>query len=56
MDRKEFLKSSTLFGASALMLPTTSAFAKNLAENSIDELVDANGNYIQQTLSYNESF
>lgn len=56
MDRKEFLKSSTLFGAAALVLPTTNAFTKNLSDNSIDKLVDANGNYIQQTLPYSESF
>ena len=44
MNRKDFLKSSTLLGAAALVLPTTSAFAKNLAVNTIDKLVDANGN------------
>lgn len=32
MNRKDFLKSSTLFGAAALVLPTTNAFAKNLAD------------------------
>ena len=56
MNRKDFLKSSTLFGAAALVLPTTNAFANNLADNSIDKLVDANGNYIQQTLPYSETF
>ena len=56
MNRKDFLKSSTLLGAAALVLPTTSAFAKNLAVNTIDKLVDANGNYIQQTLPYSETF
>lgn len=56
MNRKEFLKSGTLFGAAALVLPTTNAFAENLADNSIDKLVDANGNYIQQTLPYSENF
>ena len=44
MNRKDFLKSSTLFGAAALVLPTTNAFAENLVDNSIDKLVDANGN------------
>ena len=43
-------------GAAALVLPTTSAFAKNLAVNTIDKLVDANGNYIMQPLPYNENF
>ncbi|RTY77487.1 superoxide dismutase [Flavobacterium sp. LS1P28] len=56
MNRKEFLKSSTLLGAASLILPTNNAFATNLADNSIDKLVDANGNYIQQTLPYSESF
>lgn len=56
MNRKDFLKSGTLLGAAALVLPTTNAFAENLADNSIDKLVDANGNYIQQTLPYSETF
>lgn len=56
MNRKDFLKSSTLLGAASLILPTNNAFATNLADNSIDKLVDANGNYIQQTLPYSESF
>lgn len=56
MDRKDFLKSSTLFGAAALILPITNAFSNNLADNNIDKLVDANGNYIQHTLPYNENF
>ncbi len=56
MNRKEFLKSSTLLGAASLILPTNNAFATNLADNSIDKLVDGNGNYIQQTLPYSESF
>jgi len=43
MNRKDFLKSGTLFGAAALVLPTTNAFSKNLADNNIDKLVDANG-------------
>lgn len=28
----------------------SNSFAINLADNSIDKLVDVNGNYIQQTL------
>jgi Fe-Mn family superoxide dismutase len=47
VNRKDFLKSSTFFGAAALVLPTTNAFADGLADNSIDKWVDANGNYIQ---------
>lgn len=55
MNRKDFLKTGSLLGA-ALVLPTTDAFSKNMADNSIDKLVDANGNYIQQNLPYNENF
>lgn len=55
MDRKDFLKSGTLAGA-ATLFATNHAFAKNLTDNNIDRLVDANGNYIQQALPYNENF
>lgn len=55
MDRKKFLKSGTLAGA-ATLLTTCNAFAKNLTDNPIDKLVDANGNYIQQALPYSENF
>ena len=55
MNRKDFLRSGALVGAGTL-LTTNNAFAKNLATNDIDKLVDANGNYIQQPLPYNENF
>ena len=55
MNRADFLKSGTLLGAVTL-LATTNAFAQNLTNNDIDKLVDANGNYIQQALPYNENF
>jgi Fe-Mn family superoxide dismutase len=55
MNRKHFLKAGSLAGA-ATFLGTNTAFAKNLADNSIDKLVDANGNYIQSALPYSESF
>ncbi|MDB5275986.1 MAG: Manganese/iron superoxide dismutase [Ferruginibacter sp.] len=55
MNRMHFLKAGSLAGA-ATFLGTNTAFAKNLADNSIDKLVDANGNYIQPALSYSESF
>ncbi|MEO6357378.1 MAG: superoxide dismutase [Ferruginibacter sp.] len=55
MNRKHFLKAGSLAGAGTL-LGTNTAFAKNLTDNSIDKLVDANGNYIQQALPYSESF
>lgn len=55
MDRKNFLKAGTLAGA-ATLLASNNAFAQNLSDNPIDKLVDANGNYIQQSLPYSESF
>jgi superoxide dismutase, Fe-Mn family len=55
MNRADFLKSGTLLGAASL-LSATNAFAQNLTNNDIDKLVDANGNYIQQALPYNENF
>lgn len=56
MNRKNFLKAGTIAGAATLLSTTNSAFAQNLADNSIDKLVDGNGNYIQQVLPYSESF
>jgi Fe-Mn family superoxide dismutase len=55
MNRAGFLKSGTLLGA-ATLVSTTNAFAKNLSDNPIDKLVDAEGNYIQQVLPYAENF
>ncbi len=55
MNRKDFLKSGTAAGAS-ILIGTNNAFAQNLASNNIDKLADANGNYIQQPLPYNENF
>ncbi len=55
MNRKDFLKSGT-FVSAATLLSTGNAFAKNLADNDIDKLVDTNGNYILQALPYGESF
>ncbi len=55
MNRKNFLKAGALAGAGTL-LSGSNAFAKNLVDNPIDKLVDANGNYIQQALPYNENF
>lgn len=55
MKRADFLKTGTLLGAASL-LSTTNAFAQNLTTNDIDKLVDANGNYIQPALPYNENF
>ncbi len=55
MNRKIFLKAGTLAGA-ATLFAANNAFAQNLADNPIDKLVDANGNYILQPLPYNENF
>ena len=55
MNRKHFLKAGTLAGA-ATLLSTNNAFARNLADNNIDKLVDENGNYIQRALPYSENF
>lgn len=55
MNRSDFLKSGTLLSA-ATLLSTSKAFAQNLPNNPIDKLVDVNGNYIQQSLPYSDSF
>ena len=55
MNRKHFLKAGTLAGA-ATIIGDNNAFAKNLTDNDIDKLVDANGNYILRPLPYTESF
>lgn len=55
MNRKSFLKAGSLAGA-ATLLGSTNAFAKNLTDNDIDKLADANGNYIMQPLPYSENF
>src|SRR6478672_7939680 len=55
MDRKEFLKSSLIIG-SASILPANSMLAASVNEGSIDRLVDATGNFIQQPLPYSEDF
>ncbi len=44
-----------MVGAASL-ITHNNAFAQNLTNNNIDKLVDANGNYIQQALPYNENF
>jgi len=55
MDRKEFLKNSLIIGG-ATILPTNSILAASVSENGMDKLVDASGNFIQQTLPYAENF
>jgi superoxide dismutase, Fe-Mn family len=55
MNRKDFIKASALTGAGSI-ISSQFAFADNLTNNSIDRLVDADGNYLQQPLPYAENF
>lgn len=55
MNRNEFLKSGLILGG-ATLLPTSSVFSQNLAENKIDRLVDQDGNFSLLTLPYSENF
>ena len=55
MDRKEFLKNSLVIGG-ATILPGNSLLAASVFEGGVDKLVDQNGNFIQPTLPYAESF
>lgn len=55
MDRKNFLKTTAILGATSL-LPTNSLLAANLEDNGIDKLVDENGNFVQSPLPFNQNF
>lgn len=55
MNRKDFFKTSAILGG-ATLLPNNSVFSQNLAENGMDKLVDANGNFALQPLPYKETF
>ncbi len=55
MDRKDFLKAGALTSLAAVS-GSGNAFAHNLTQNSIDRLVDEDGNFAQQPLPYSESF
>jgi superoxide dismutase, Fe-Mn family len=55
MERKDFLKMGALTGSS-IILNAQHAFSQNLVTNNIDKLVDANGNFVQQPLSYAENY
>ncbi len=55
MKRKEFIQNGLIIGG-ATILPSNSVLASGVNESGIDKLVDANGNFIQQTLPYNENF
>lgn len=53
MNGKPFFKTGSPGGA-ATLLYARNAFAPKLTHNPIDKFVDANGNYIQQALSYSK--
>lgn len=55
MNRIDFLKTGALTGIAAVA-GAGNAFAESLTDNSIDKLVDANGNFVQQALPYSENF
>jgi hypothetical protein len=49
MDRKDFLKASTIIGGS-IILPSHSVFTASLKESNMDRLTDAAGNFALQPL------
>ncbi len=55
MNRKDFIKSGALVGATSIINPNQ-PYLSNLTHNNIDKLVDANGQFIHQPLPYSESF
>ena len=54
MDRKEFLQNTAMIGVT--ILPTGSLLAEKVSANQIDKLTDESGNFVQQSLPYNENF
>ncbi len=54
MNRKEFLQNSLILGGAGV-LPVNSVFSASINESGMDKLVDANGNFIQQSLPYPEN-
>lgn len=55
MNRKQFIQSSLIMSG-ATILPSNSVFATSVTEGGIDQLVDQDGNFLQQTLPYSEGF
>lgn len=55
MTRKEFFQNSLILGG-ATILPTNGILAANHAQNGLDKLVDAQGNFALQPLPYKENF
>jgi Fe-Mn family superoxide dismutase len=54
MNRKEFLQNSLILSGAGV-LPVNSVFSASINESGMDKLVDANGNFIQQSLPYPEN-
>ncbi|MEP6794539.1 MAG: superoxide dismutase, partial [Saprospiraceae bacterium] len=54
MDRKDFLKTGLVLGGSTL-IPSGSLINQNLTDNNIDKLVDNDGNFILQPLTYSNN-
>jgi superoxide dismutase, Fe-Mn family len=54
MDRKDFLKTGLILGG-ATLIPRDQAFSQNLIENTIDKLVDKEGNFIHNPLPYSNN-
>ncbi len=55
MNRKQFLTASGALAATGI-LPASSAVAQHYADNGLDKLTDASGNFIQLPLPYNKNF
>jgi Fe-Mn family superoxide dismutase len=55
MNRKEFIQNS-LIVSGASILPSSSMLAASMEIDSIDKLVDENGNFIHQSLPYAENY
>lgn len=55
MNRKEFLKASTVVGGS-IILPSGNVFTESLKTSGMDHLTDATGSFALQPLPYNENF
>jgi superoxide dismutase, Fe-Mn family len=55
MTRKEFFQNSLILGG-ATILPTNGVLAANNAQNGLDKLVDAQGNFVLQPLPFKENF
>jgi Fe-Mn family superoxide dismutase len=55
MNRKDFIKNSTILGSVSL-LPTNNIFTQSLKETGMDKLTDKDGNFVLQPLPYTETF